>query len=303
MKKRSLILVLVLGLLLALAVPGLAAEETPAVRLSKVTVTSADGPVESTFVYDDGGWLPTQVQKGADACTVEYDDAGRMLVRTAPTAAYQYAYDEAGQLTELAISDTGSGVSNHIAYSYDEAGLVVRAEATNADGQGGSSTTVTENTYDEHGNQTSSTASTDGGESSVSTYSYEYDDAGLAVSQTYNISQPWGDFTGTYTYTYDDQGRRTGESYDDGEIRYYYMPLLRGEWDRIIWTDFVGETTSTREEITMTLALQDAAGQDVVSWSLPMTGEPTLEYDEDGCLVRVADADGSSIELAYEPVA
>lgn len=302
MKKRFFSLVLILVLLLALAAPCLAEEETPAFRLAKLTITS-DGIVrEITFSYDDGGWLPTQFQRGDDTITVEYDDAGRRVVYTEPTYTYQYVYNEAGQLAETTWQFDSSWQGNtagHIVYTYDEAGNMIRQEEDTGDLQ-----TVIDCVYDEHGNAITQTTSAPGGEPDVSTYSYEYNDQGLMISQTYDITQPWGRFTGTYTYEYDEQGRLTRESYDDGETRFYYMPLLSCEWSRMIWTDFdeSGETGS-QENISLNLYLKDAVGQQVTNWDCSMTGEPTLEYDDNGYLVRAFDADGNNIEITYEPVA
>lgn len=292
MQKRFFSLLLVLCLLAAAAVPALAGEETPAFRLTKVTVTSGGTAAETTFVYDNGGWLPTQVKKGGDVFTMEYDDAGRIITYTAPTYTMQAAYDEAGHMTEKTWQGDSS---SHTVYTYDEAGQVIREEQTADD-----FSSVVEYVYDEHGNVISQTTAAPGGEPDVNTYTYEYNDAGLAVSQTYDITQPWGTFTGTYTYEYDGAGRMTKESYDDGEDLYYYMPLLSGTWSRAIWTDFDGASS---EEISLSLRLNDAAGEPVMSWSCAMTGEPEMTYDDNGCLVKAADADGNMIELSYEPVA
>ena len=292
MKKRCFSLLLVLCLLAAAAVPCLADGDQPAWRLAKVTVTADGAATETTFVYDNGGWLPTQVQKGGDAFAMEYDDAGRVTLYTAPTYTEQRVFDEAGHLAET----TWQGESStHTVYTYDEAGQVVRQEQTADD-----FSSVVEYVYDEHGNVITQTTSAPGGEPDVNTYTYEYNDDGLAVSQTYDITQPWGTFSGTYTYEYDEQGRMTKESYDEGEERYYYMPLLTGTWSRAIWTDFDGNSS---EEISLSLRLSDAAGELVMSWSCAMTGEPEMEFDGNGCLVKAADADGNMIEIAYEPVA
>lgn len=292
MKKRFFSLLLALCLPAAWAVPALAAEGQPDWRLTRVTVTSDGVVVDTTLDYGAGGSLPTRAQREDEVFTMEYDEAGRITLYTSPGYTQQSVYNDAGQLAETVWQ---SAEQVRTVYTYNEAGLVSRAEQTATD-----TSSVRDYTYDEHGNMTSQSVATDGGEPAVSTYTYEYDDAGLAVSQTYDVTQPWGQFTGTYTYTYDDAGRRVGESYDDGEIRYYYMPLLAGTWSRQIWTDFDGGTS---EDISLSLTLEDSAGQQVLSWMCAMTGEPTLEYDDNGCLVRAADADGNMIELSYEPVA
>ncbi len=292
MKKRFFSLLLVLCLLAAAAIPVLADEGQSAFLLTKVTVTSGGTATETAFVYENGGWLPTQVRKGEDVFAMEYDDAGRITFYTAPTYTQQMVYDEAGHLAET----TWQGESSiHTVYTYDEAGQVIRQEQTTDD-----FSSVVEYVYDEHGHMISQTTAAPGGEPDVNTYTYEYDDAGLALSQTYHITQPWGTFTGTYTYEYDDEGRLTRESYDDGESLYYYMPLLSGGWSRQIWTDLDGGSS---EEISLSLGLRDTAGEQVMLWTCPMTGEPEMEYDDNGCLVKAADADGNMIELSYGPVA
>ena len=303
MKKRFFSLALILGMLLALAAPCLAEEEQPAYRLAKVTISDSLGVSENTFAYDNGGWLPTLVSNSAGETTVEYDDAGRMTAYNTPSYSSQYVYNEDGLLAETSMQFDSSwqgGASSHNVFTYDEAGQLIRSEQE-SDGLN----TVVEFVYDEHGNVITETTSAPGGEPDVNTYTYEYNDEGLAISRTYDVTHAWGTATGTYTYAYDEEGRRVSMSYDDGESRYYYMPLLNCEWERMIWTNFdgSGETTGTSESISMYVNLQDAVGATVLNWYCSMTGEPTLEYDDNGYLVRVSDADGNFIEIAYEPVA
>lgn len=307
MKKRIFSIVLALGMCLSLAVPALAREEEPEYRLTKVTVNSEEGVTDTTFVYDNGGWLPTQVQMGDAAIALEYDDAGRVLRYQTPGGNMEYTYDGDGLLTESLREVPENNEQTRTVYTYDENGQVIREEASWTDGTGAATDTVTEYAYDEHGNRTSRSVAQDGAEPQVSTFAYEYDDAGQAVSETYNVQFFWGANSGTYTFTYDDQGRRTGEIYDEGETRYYYAPMLTMEWSRQIWTsvDANGQETGQEEHITVSVSMADGAGQTIspLTWYVAMTGEAQVEYDDNGCLVKAADEDGNMIELAYEPVA
>lgn len=179
--------------------------------------------------------------------TYTIDEAGRPVRKVVTTVTSMaddpdiqtdYAYDEAGRLTgetmtRLAGSGLEEAVTGRTSYTYDEAGLCVRQDDSNADGELMQQTIWT---YDENGNPTRKEYTT-AGSSAATVTTYTYDEAGRLTEQTVNYGS--GLSPETVTYTYDDAGNLQTETYADagtGEIKqtmtYEWKPLSQALADQ-----------------------------------------------------------------------
>lgn len=302
MKKRIFSLVLALSLLLAPAVPVLAAVEPepspePEYRLVGVTATYG-GSTSYTFVYGQGGYLPTEVSDGFSGTTASYDEGGRITsYQDAVGTSYTRVYDGDGNLSEETGTNTTFDEANneitgetHTTYAYDANGNRLTAAEESVWDNGSTTSGSTEYAYDEKGNcvrEEHTYIGIDGSEHSYTyTYKYTFDDQGRIAAKTtaYNNNDPGS----AHEYIYDEEGKLVGTTWDSGKD--YYMPLLRGTW---LGGDFS----------SFTLYLVDATESVIFYWACRADSEPMLTYDDNGYLVRVDGTEGSSIELTYEPVA
>ncbi len=336
MNKRIFSFSLALCMLLALAAPAFAQQEPeptpePEYRLVKAVSTTPDYTEETTFSYDNGGYLPTGVTVGGDAETLTYDEAGRLVSVSSSWFTRTYTYDASGNMLEdhetdyddpntvsfdtvntRTYDDNGNVLTvdrkyafyddlstYHAEYTYDDDGNLITLLSTNDNG-----TSVTEYTYNENGDTASSTlTNTDaaGAETvSTTTYEYVYDDKGNMTSRTTTSDDGTTEET---TYSYDEQGRQIGIDSADSAEKIYFQPLLSASWDRSQWFTLNedGSWGDSHEECVISLALNDNAGTVISSWRLT-TAEPVLEYDANGYLTRVDGGEGGTLEFTYEPV-
>ena len=223
---------------------------------------------ETSYSYlADGRVL--SVDREGDASTSQmdsyFDESGK-LVWQAEVMQGRY-YDEnnepAGWYTDREYSD----------YTYDEAGLLTAV--TTVDGNG-ERRVAQECTYAE-GQRTGETA----------TYYYQdYDPDSSSPILVEDVVE--------YTYAYDAEGRQTRiETYRDGEmtstVDYTYTGPMR---------------LASYASGSVSAALLDGAGYQLLSVSVSAEeGEPAVQYDGAGCLVRIEAGEGTYAEFTYEPYA
>ena len=233
---------------------------------SVVRETRPDAEYETSYTYlADGRVL--SVDREGDASTSQmdsyFDESGK-LVWQAEVMQGRY-YDEnnepAGWYTDREYSD----------YTYDEAGLLTAVTTVDDDGEPFS---IQEYTYTD-GQQTGETA----------TYYYEdYDPASGSLTMVEDVTE--------YTYAYDAEGRQTrSETYRDGEMTsaadYTYAGPLR---------------LASYASGTVSAAMLAGGGKQMLIVGVSAeAGEPAVQYDDAGCLVRIEADEDNYAEFTYEP--
>lgn len=283
MKKRIFSLALALVMTLALAAPVFAeGEEAPApeYRLAGMTKTDGTDTFSNTFVYDQGGWLPTaQYSYDTVLIAASYDDAGRVVSEDGLDGGVRtYEYDENGNLLVSGthydeVYGLDGDTSTTYTYAYDENGNCIGSKFTNAYGSettareseytyddagntlsgsgksyiNGELTSQYQSTYDDAGNLLrTETTSSDG---AVSTTEYTYDEAGNLLR-----SEHFTDGVTDYAYecTYDEAGNRLSETYySDGEKQSEATYVYDDE-GRVVQEDYVSSAHSYSYEYTYT---------------------------------------------------
>jgi RHS repeat-associated protein/uncharacterized repeat protein (TIGR01451 family) len=148
------------------------------------------------FVYNAAGDLVSQRSRGVGVdlpdvtLGYEYDDTGVVTAVTGPDGTRRYSYDGGGRLERLTDNDGGQ-----FALHYDDLDRLTRMERPN-----GISDVLT---WRLDGELASKVALR--GVETVSSFSYEYDDAGRRVAAT--------DLDGRHDYTYDPTGRQIGATH------------------------------------------------------------------------------------------
>ena len=194
----------------------------------------------ANFVYDLIG------KKGSDE--VSYDDRNlpksQAIMRPDAQAIYNYIYDENGNMIKQVVTmntDDGhvvsiyeytydaknqriraefemyNGVTGYHAFTYDEDGNLIKQAYE--DSQGNSYECFM--SYDEKGNKIRS-ENVSGGVSEVINISYQFDDKGRAIKETWTYP---GDFGESSDYTYDANGNKLSEvftAWDGDQCRYDY---------------------------------------------------------------------------------
>ena len=235
---------------------------------SVVRETRSDAEYETSYTYlADGRVL--SVDREGDASTSQmdsyFDESGK-LVWQAEVMRGRY-YDEnnepAGWYTDREYSD----------YIYDEADQLIAV--TTVDGNG-ERRVAQECTYAE-GQRTGETA----------TYYYQdYDPDSNGYIPVEDVVE--------YTYAYDAEGRLTrSETYRDGEmtsaVDYTYAGPLR---------------LASYASGAVSAAMLAGAEYQLLSVGVSAeAGEPAVQYDDAGCLVRIEAGEGTYAEFTYEPYA
>lgn len=297
--------VLLAAMLLALCVPAFAAEEeAPAFRPVSIAVSSASDAVRIlqgyTFTYDGDSADPAQIDltDSSQVYTYTYDEAGRMLTQVQDTGfgfvyTTSYTYDEDGQLAQedLETSNNGEVTSASTSvYTYTEsgkiAGLVYDSKYT-YDGAEHQDHEEVAYEYDEQDRtiRSSSTFSTDGGEPTSYELTYTYDEQGRCTTDAGAV------------VSYDEQGRMAQQEVNDpgvqvGTTTYTYAPFFKIQC-------FSG--TEFDESVEASYQINYVWG-DIVQMLAMVDSTAELGYDENGLLTDVTFGDGSSIQIAYEPI-
>ncbi len=204
----------------------------------------------------------SQVDPYFDRVDSYFNESGKLVWQVEVYDVISYVNGEpAGQTT----------ITQYTDYTYDEDGLL--AAVTTVD-DNGEPISLREYTYTD-GQQTGETV----------TYYYEdYDPASGGHTMVEDVTE--------YTYAYDAEGQRTrSETYRDGEMTsaadYAYVSPLR---------------LAESEDGGVSAALLAGGGNQLLSVSVSAeTGEPTVQYDDAGCLVRIEADEGTYAEFTYEP--
>lgn len=279
---------------------------------------------------DPRGGTTTNTYDSSDRVTAQADPMGRATTwsytgePTGPAGGSTTTTDGRGDVTvydyqnlELMSLTHGAGTSSEAttSYRYDPITLGV-TNVTDPDGH------VTANTYDAHGNLTSTT-------DPLGRTSYYYYNA---LDEVYYCYDPRGTAT---TYTYDEHGNllekstplqetgevaRTAYSYEaePGELTAVTDPVghitkfaYDSAGDRTSLTDAVGHTTTfsydTDGELTVktipgghaTTYVYDAGGQ-LTGETDPLGHTTSYSYDADGNRVSVFDANGHTTQQSYD---
>ena len=314
MRKRVLCAALAAWLALAAGVPALAAAEEETPRLAGVKLyVDGELDVEYTYTYD-GGSLPVAGQRQVlgDHSYVVFEGSDREYVRDGmPDLEWTWEYDETGRVTTEHTETYPSGNTYISRLIYDEDGRLLRLERENPEGAGLSTLLSVESyTYGEDGRLSFVASSEDGVVDFTSEYTYA-SDGSFSTRNNYFVTELDGKRLDDTGRPFHDKGAVSQTVYDyggDGQVCRALSIV-----DGMLWS----ETTYTYEDdpaftvqralergymnegetASCTFFLNDAAGQTVLSFSLP--GEPILERDGAGRLVR-AEAGQRYMEFLWE---
>ncbi len=235
---------------------------------SAVRETRPDEEYETAYTYLADGRIATSAAEGDQRSSrIEryYDEAGQLVWQAEVMRGMYYdANNEpAGWYTDREYSD----------YAYDEAGQLIAVTTVNGSGE---RRTAQEYTYTD-GQRT--------GEKNIYYY-MNYDIDPNDPTSVEDVTE--------YTYAYDGEGRLARrESYTDGEmtsaVDYTYTGPMR-----------LGRYASG----AVNAALLAGGDEQLLSLSVPAeAGEPTVEYDDAGCPVRIGAGESTYAEFTYEPYA
>ena len=238
--------------------------------------TITDGRGITSFDYDhqgrllsrqdpDGPYLPS-----GNTIEYSYDEAGNRTSVTTPNGSVTYGYDERNRLTTVLDDDL-----NLTTYTYDDANNLIQTQFGNG--------VIETRAYDDLNRLI--VLENKQGETILSSYSYELNDAGHRLSVT--------EYDGrTVSYTYDELHRLTEENINGGDrtIAYTYDNV----GNRLSRTDSVeGTTTYTydaNDRLLSETLTQDGSTVQTVGYS----------YDANGNLIsRVQDTNGTTETTSY----
>jgi len=237
---------------------------------------AADSFATLTFTYNAGGELQTDATSGPGAgqpavtLTYGFDQLGDETSVTDSLSSQgitTYTFNDARQMTGITTSYGGTS-GPHVTFTYDNAGRLTNISRT---GSGSSDQVNTTIVYDAANRVVSITDGVlvpgfgGGSNTPLATYSYGYDNASRVTTEV--------DAEGTYTYTYDNANELTG-AYKNGTQAESYSYDLNGNRTGTGYSTTVMNETATSPGTTYTY---DNAGNMITS----QTGSTTTTYTYD----------------------
>lgn len=308
MKKRILTLALALCLVLSLAAPVLAAEES---GYRVVRISDGRAAYLYSFTYANGGTLPTAVDCTVSdfSQTMAFNEAGQVTdVKVGSINTYTYTYDGDGNMTESLEEDAYQSQTVTIrTVNTWEGGLLTRtqtdqdvAAVEGMDAPEFSSTVTDEYSYD-GGVCTgrTRTVASDGQQSQVD-IACENDANGHPVRLTYSAP---GQTPAEETFSYDEQGRVASHTNTSGYIYdYTYAGPVQVEVMQMKLPEddpYAAEVGGVLWNVSIQMA--DKSGTVYFTDTVQATGAPELVYDDNGLLTALnCDHNGDSFTLTIE---
>ena len=233
------------------------------------------------FDYDPKSNLTLEQDENNNPTQFGYDVLDRLNQVVTPVATYNYAYDEAGNLTQIL-----DGNNHPTKYAYNEQNLL----ATLEDGMG----FKTNYQYDAVGNLTLRT------DAKGNTTTYQYDALNRLIQKSYNGN--------TDTYSYDDNGNLTSCSNNQISIQFTYDALNRLvsktylNWSKTIsytYDNNGNRLTMTDPDNGVTTYTYDALNR-LMSIQNPSNLTTTFQYDNAGRLTQQTNGNGTKTLYTYD---
>ena len=251
------------------------------------TLTTPDGIVQQVLAYDQLG-RPTQLKKGTQTPTqLSYTQRGQIQTVTQGINKVRYAYDPAGQLTQITDPD-----GETLTLNYDEAGRAIQMTGPNGE--------QLNTELDTEGRLTQRQLLNPQG-SVLATVSYLYDAQGRLQSATQNGTE-------VTRYEYNAQGQLTQVQNPDGhatELSYNGIgQLLSLTQPGNVTTQLTYNTNGQASGLidarnNATTYATDDFGNRITHTSAD-TGTQSYAYDQAGNRIQQTDAEGGITTYAYD---
>jgi len=260
----------------------------------------------TTMVWHDNFILPAQITDEGRISRFEYDEKGRLLLRSIedtnntslPLQSWVYTYSETGLLTSIDGPITGTSDTTTMAYD-EQANLISVANAlghtkaySEHNGLGLPGKVVDENgqetllSYSARGNLESVTLKGDneaGVADAITLFTYD------GVGQVTQVTSPAGEIT---SYEYDDARRLVAIVNGLGERIEYTLDLMGNETQRAI-------KNTIQETVYSQSSTYDKLSQ-LLSTISPLGDETLFEYDANGQQTKIIDAMGQHWVSQYD---